>query len=146
MPIKPENVHRYPPNWAEIRSEVLIRARGRCENCGVANYALGGRTRDGRWLTAHPLGERLLSLEWPRPGDWAWCSDGTHREELRIVRIVLTIAHLDHTPENCSLENLRAWCQRCHLSYDAQHHAQTAYHSRRAGRALGDLFDAEYMA
>lgn len=33
--------------------------------------------------------------------------------------VVLTIAHLDHTPENCSEENLRAWCQKCHNSYDA---------------------------
>lgn len=32
--------------------------------------------------------------------------------------VVLTIAHLDHTPENCSEENLMAWCQRCHLNYD----------------------------
>jgi len=34
-------------------------------------------------------------------------------------KVVLTIAHLDHTPENCSDENLRAWCQKCHNSYDA---------------------------
>jgi 5-methylcytosine-specific restriction endonuclease McrA len=34
-------------------------------------------------------------------------------------RVVLTVAHLDHTPENCAPENLRAWCQRCHNAYDA---------------------------
>ncbi len=33
--------------------------------------------------------------------------------------VVLTIAHLDHQPENCEPENLRAWCQRCHNTYDA---------------------------
>lgn len=33
--------------------------------------------------------------------------------------VVLTVAHLDHKPENCSAENLRAWCQRCHNTYDA---------------------------
>lgn len=36
--------------------------------------------------------------------------------------VVLTVAHLDHTPENCSDDNLRAMCQRCHLRYDAHHH------------------------
>lgn len=36
-------------------------------------------------------------------------------------RVVLTIAHLDHVPENCHGLNLRAWCQRCHLTYDAAH-------------------------
>lgn len=40
-------------------------------------------------------------------------------------RVVLTIAHLDHTPENCEPSNLRAWCQRCHLAYDADHHRRT---------------------
>jgi len=34
-------------------------------------------------------------------------------------KVVLTVAHLDHQPENCSRENLRAWCQRCHNTYDA---------------------------
>jgi hypothetical protein len=53
---------------------------------------------------------------------------------------VLTIAHLDHTPENCDDDNLRAWCQRCHLTYDAKHHAQSAYATRRKGRAIGDMF------
>ena len=58
-----------------------------------------------------------------------------------VIRIVLTIAHLDHTPENCQPENLRALCQRCHLAYDAAHHRQTAYRTRRQGRAERDLFD-----
>lgn len=33
-------------------------------------------------------------------------------------RVVLTIAHLNHAPEDCRDENLRAWCQRCHLNFD----------------------------
>ena len=40
-------------------------------------------------------------------------------------RVVLTIAHLDHQPEHCDPANLRAWCQRCHVTYDAKHHART---------------------
>lgn len=38
-------------------------------------------------------------------------------------KVVLTTAHLDHTPENCDQNNLRAWCQKCHNSYDAKHRA-----------------------
>lgn len=60
-----------------------------------------------------------------------------------VARIVLTIAHLDHTPENCGDENLRAWCQRCHLRYDAEHHKQTAASTRRAGKAARDLFEVK---
>lgn len=56
-------------------------------------------------------------------------------------KVVLTTAHLDHTPEHCDLSNLRHWCQRCHLNYDKEHHAQTMRASRRARLALGDLFE-----
>jgi hypothetical protein len=47
-------------------------------------------------------------------------------------RVVLTVAHLDHTPENCDPRNLRAWCQRCLLAYDREHHRET-----RRSRATG---------
>lgn len=39
-------------------------------------------------------------------------------------KVVLTIAHLDHQPENNDPANLRAWCQRCHNTYDAPHRAK----------------------
>lgn len=55
-------------------------------------------------------------------------------------RVVLTVAHLDHTPENVSDANLKAMCQRCHLTYDAKHHAANAARTRRAKLASGDLF------
>lgn len=81
MPIKPENLNRYPRNWQKIRVRILDRAGHQCEWCGVANHSMRGTTR-----------------------------------------IVLTIAHLDHTPENCEFSNLRALCQKCHLDYDRERH------------------------
>lgn len=56
-------------------------------------------------------------------------------------KVVLTVAHLDHSPANVADENLRAWCQRCHLTYDAQHHAANAAATRAARKATGDLFN-----
>jgi hypothetical protein len=47
-------------------------------------------------------------------------------------RIVLTVAHLDHQPENCVDENLKAMCQRCHLRYDAAHHQRNARGTRQS--------------
>lgn len=47
-------------------------------------------------------------------------------------KVVLTVAHLDHNPTNCDEDNLRAMCQRCHLNYDAQLHAQ----NRRKRKSL----------
>ena len=39
MPIKPENVNRYPKDWA-LRSRFVrfYRARNKCEWCGAKNY------------------------------------------------------------------------------------------------------------
>ncbi len=34
-------------------------------------------------------------------------------------RVVLTVAHLNHQPEDCREDNLAALCQRCHNRYDA---------------------------
>ena len=56
--------------------------------------------------------------------------------------VVLTVAHLDHTPENCEPHNLKAMCQRCHLTYDAVHHAKTAYANRKKASLTLDMFDA----
>jgi 5-methylcytosine-specific restriction endonuclease McrA len=53
-----------------------------------------------------------------------WC--GVENHTMRDgKKIILTIAHLDHTPENCARENLRALCQKCHNGYDAKHRTQT---------------------
>lgn len=48
-------------------------------------------------------------------------------------RVVLTIAHLDHQPENNDFENLRAWCQLHHNRYDAPFRA--ANRARRRAEA-----------
>ena len=54
--------------------------------------------------------------------------------------VVLTVAHLDHTPENCADDNLRAYCQRCHLAYDRdRHEANRKENKRRAQEEAGQL-------
>jgi 5-methylcytosine-specific restriction endonuclease McrA len=45
--------------------------------------------------------------------------------------VVLTIAHLDHDPTHNDWSNLRAWCQRCHNTYDVEHRRQTRARTRR---------------
>jgi len=123
MPIKPENAKRYPTNWKEVRERIRKRAGDRCEECGVPNGAhrISGREE---WTTD------LMQVD-----IWVCC------DELKVTKIVCTTMHLDHQPENCSDENLRFACQRCHLRYDAAHHQQSAYHSRRKGKAI-DMFEA----
>lgn len=103
MPIRPENKHRYPANWDEIRKGILERAKHRCEGCGLYNGEIGYRDEHGVFHSK----------------DWNYCQQDGQKP----IRIVLTIAHLDHTPENNNPANLRAWCQRCHNRYDAPYRA-----------------------
>lgn len=134
MPIKPENRRRYPPDWPAIVEQVRERSGNCCEgspafpDCRVPNGAVGYRDA-GRWVQ---LGESVDAA--------AQYVDAAIEDGFRVVRIVLTCGHLDHTPENCEPANLRHWCQRCHLHYDQQHHAQTAYMTRKARAATPDLF------
>jgi hypothetical protein len=105
MPIRPENRARYPENWPEISQQIKERAGWRCEcegECGRGTHT--GRCMNRHGYPAYDTGSK----------------------------VVLTTAHLDHTPENCDPANLRAMCQGCHLHYDRDHHRQTAARTREA--------------
>lgn len=54
--------------------------------------------------------------------------------------VVLTVAHLDHQPEHCADDNLRALCQRCHNRYDQPHRRKNAAKTRRDNKQTGELF------
>lgn len=153
MPIKPENKGRYPANWKQIRAAILERAGHRCEECGVRKYSVGYWDGDKfcRYGGNGPCDYAGNGQHWPSGALLSYSDACEFRDsanewrdpaEPRYSVIVLTIAHLDHMPENCDPSNLRALCQLHHLRYDALHHAQTAYQTRRAGKAKGDLFDA----
>ena len=135
MPIRPENKARYPKDWPAISRRIRDRAGQRCEECGVPNYELGGRDEDGKWHKARIVD---CSRRLPDPGTWSWCEGGL---KLRIVRIVLTVAHLDHQPENCDDDNLKAMCQRCHNLYDMAMRRAGIRERERQRAALGDLFE-----
>lgn len=54
-------------------------------------------------------------------------------------KVVLTVAHLDHDPRNCDPLNLKAWCQRCHNTYDAPTRAAGRRSRLRATTVVGEL-------
>ncbi len=143
MPIRPENRSRYPADWKTVIVPAVRERSGNiCEECGVKNHELGGRLPGGRWMKAEPTGDNGLRLTWPELGTYHWCSDGERREVLRIIRIVLTVAHLDHDDlETRDITRLRHWCQRCHNRYDAKMRAEGIKARRRATAADGDLFE-----
>jgi len=98
MPIRPENKALYPKNWKELSFARKEKAGWRCECDGRC----GRGTHDGRCINEH--------------GKPAY---GTGS------KVVLTTAHLNHTPQDCRDENLMVMCQGCHLHYDKEHHAET---------------------
>lgn len=106
MPIRPENRDRYPKDWRGVSCRIRFdRAGGRCEcegECGRGTHT--GRCPNVHGRSAYGTGSK----------------------------VILTVAHLNHTPEDCRDENLRAMCQGCHLHYDAEHHAQTRQQTRTA--------------
>jgi len=118
MPIRTENKDRYPADWPEIRSRILERAGNCCETCGVKNHAVGYRDPDGTFVEI----SRNQPIVDAGPEFWVG------KPGLGVVKIVLTIMHLDHKPENCDPANLSAACQLCHNRYDAP--------VRAAGRRL----------
>jgi hypothetical protein len=151
MPIKPENKARYPKDWPAIRAAILKRAGNRCEwpGCGVVNHSVGSWIKnDGkeeRWAPicgSGPADATGQGLTWPdlKPISYGeartWVNEPTFEGHALIV-IVLTVAHRDHTPENCAPDNLAAWCQRHHLAYDQAHHTTNAYMTRKA--RMGNL-------
>lgn len=137
MPIRKEDQSRYPSNWAEIRQSILERAGYRCEQCKVkdrSRIARGGGKDVDTYMTDD------ADVYCADSGQYLGRCRMDGFDVLRMTDIVLTIAHLDHVPENCTPENLRSWCQRCHLRYDAKHHAETSRSTRRDRLAIGDLF------
>jgi hypothetical protein len=115
MPIRPENKSRYPKDWPQIAERIKTqRAGGRCEcegECGSGKHL--GRC-EARHMKRHPVTKAF---------------------------VFLTVAHLDHTPENCAENNLKAMCQLCHNRYDADHRKQT----RAQTRAEQAVADAAWM-
>ena len=55
-------------------------------------------------------------------------------------KVVLTIAHLDHQPENNDPSNLKAMCQRCHLNYDKDHHRLSRQLNKAKDAGQTELF------
>ncbi len=101
---------RYPPNWkTEIRPRIMHRAGNTCEvdGCEFRHLELVLSTKDGgavKWIKATDENDKN------HPGN-----------KLVRVRVILTIAHLDHDENNIEVsdDRLMAMCQLHHLRYDA---------------------------
>ena len=140
MPIKPENRARYPANWKAVSLAAKERAGWACVHpgCTAKQYDVGWWSGP-RWIriwgpceTYQDARQRAADEHFSRFGD----EDGDYK----IIVIVLTVAHLNHQPEDCRPENLAAMCQRHHLAYDHDHHRANAQATRRAKAGTMEMF------
>lgn len=111
----PINYRNYHPDWKQISKRIRERDGQKCKQCGVANGAIGCRDQDGNFYT-----EKDIDRDGVMPGAVLG----------KAIKIVLTVAHLDHDNTNNADSNLAALCQRCHLLLDADQHKANAAATR----------------
>lgn len=118
----PIDYKKYPPNWkTEIRPRILKRANNCCEFCGLPNhstvYSIKIWVRDVTRYKQRSIWFRN-EQDAKREGDHYFP-----------VKVVLTIAHLDHDELNHNVtdERLAALCQACHCRYDAKEKYQRQF-------------------
>ena len=128
MPIRSDLLKFYNnPEWREvIRPRILARDGHRCKFCKVPDRTAIARAREypGKWF----------DFEGNMYDEQGNTVKGVHLTlsecRVKIVRIILGIAHLDNNPENMADDNLAALCSRCHLKWDQRHHRQTYLRSK----------------
>lgn len=119
----PMDRSRYPADWDEVTARIRERAGDICEwpGCGLPN---------GAWVHRR---ERDLE-QWTPAHDWPSRRDRVPPGYRKAIRVVLTVAHLDHDTTNNDPANLRAWCQLHHIRHDAELHAENAAATRARKR------------
>ena len=113
----PIDYKKYPPNWLkEIRPRIMARANDKCEVCGLEHKQLVYAIK----LKINDNGNYKLKTIWFRVKEDAEREDLLNN--LKEVKVILTIAHLDHDELNHDVKDKRlmAMCQICHLRYDAK--------------------------
>jgi len=58
---------------------------------------------------------------------------------VRVTRVYIACAHLNHDPTDNAARNLAALCQQCHMIHDAAEHRRRRWLNAYRRRALGDL-------
>lgn len=121
----PINYKNYPPNWkTEIIPAIKERSGDKCEFCGVRNnddilrgmlYGVDVYQRSEDYGIYDGQTSKFLHKDYL----------GEIESTSNFIRVVLTVAHLDHDTSNNDLLNLRHLCQRCHNRHDIQHRVQS---------------------
>lgn len=97
-----KNRNLYHPNWNDIiRPEILKRDNYKCQNCGLKHRGLYLVDEKGKHIEIDKE-EYIEAL----------------RNDEKVKKIFLQVAHLDHNIKNNNYENLKSLCPNCHLNND----------------------------
>ena len=118
----PIDYKKYPEDWNERRKRILKRAKNTCEYAGcpfkhlqivysVKLFGTGKREWFSSWVEAEKAAR-----------DSGWQIEDLSDPVIKKVKVILTIAHLDHDEFNWDVadDRLQALCQLHHLRYDAK--------------------------
>lgn len=134
MPILAEHRWLYPIDWPELSKLIRFgRAGGRCEHCRRPHGARVFHLGDGRWWDA----DRRLWRD--GRGRRVRAPSAGLAAIVRMTRVYIACAHLNHDPTDNAGRNLAALCQRCHMIHDAAEHRRRRWLNAYRRRALGDL-------
>jgi hypothetical protein len=137
MPISKEKRALYPSDWDAISKRIRRQAGNKCERCKAPNGQIVARGRgedEGTYCLFD--GGEVFDDE---TGKALGRARGSEYDAKRFVRIVLTVAHVDHDPSNNAESNLKAWCQKCHLAHDKGQHVASARATRLSRKAASNL-------
>lgn len=122
----------YPQNWEAIAQQVKDEAGWRCEQCG----RVCRRPRE----SLPDFCQRIEGVSHP---DLDWVNQTAIATILdKPQRWTLTVAHLDHIPQNSERSNLKALCAPCHCRYDLSQMARKKFLKREREGQLS-LFTPE---
>ena len=116
----PINYKLYPANWkTEIRPRILQKAGNRCEICKVKNHE---EILRGTWKDKECYQDMDGTIWDANNGDRLGDDYvGEVHPTNKLIKVVLTIAHMNHDINDNSDGNLKALCQRCHNRHDIEH-------------------------
>ena len=139
MPIRASLRWFYPIDWPQLSRQIRFgRARGRCETCSRRHGTKVLCLPDGRWF------DRDENCWCDGHGNRCIPPRGAALDQLRVTRVILAAAHLDHDPSNSAPSNLKSLCQRCHMLNDRPYHMAQRWLTYRMRWAIGDLFTGTY--
>ena len=117
----PIDYSKYPPNWrTEIVPRILKRDGNKCKICGLDNYQKVYAVK--LYVRSAINGRYGFKSIWFRDRRDADKVRPVSFGNVRTIKVVLTVAHLDHDETNFDIsdDRLMAMCQWCHLNYDAK--------------------------